>query len=71
MDWCVITWECLGLMGGPAMGLKIGQEPEDEDVQVLQLMRPPPLFNATVHRLTTPQHLRNILEVCIEKGAAS
>ena len=42
MDWCVTTEECLGLMGVPAMGLKIGQESEDEDLQVLQLMRPPP-----------------------------
>ena len=71
MDGWVLTRECLGLMGVPAVGTKIGQGLEDEDSQLLQLMRPPPLFNATVHRLTTPQHLRNILEVCIEKGAAS
>ena len=67
MDWCVITWECLGLTGVPAMGLKIGQESEDEDLQVLQLMRPPPF---SMQECRSGQHLY-IFEVRIEKGAAS
>ena len=42
MDGWVLTRECLGLMGVPAMGIKIGQESEDEDLQLLQFMRAPP-----------------------------